>query len=56
MTGVVVLIWGGGKTDYFCEQDWTGQISLIRHDNSDFRRMMKPLRIASETSIAPRAP
>ena len=43
MAGVVVLIWGGGKTNYFCKQDWTGQISLIRHDNSGFRRAMEPL-------------
>jgi hypothetical protein len=43
MAGVVVLIWGGGKTDYFCTQGWTGQISLISHDNSGFRRTMEPL-------------
>jgi hypothetical protein len=43
MAGVVVLIWGGGKTDYFCKQDWTGQISLIRHDNSGFRRTTESL-------------
>jgi hypothetical protein len=48
MAGVVVLIWGRGKTDYFCKQDWTGQISLIRHDNSGFPRTMEPLRTASE--------
>jgi hypothetical protein len=32
MTAVVVLIWGARETEYFGEQDWTGQISLIRHD------------------------
>jgi hypothetical protein len=32
MTAVVVLIWGARETEYFGKQDWTGQISLIRHD------------------------
>jgi hypothetical protein len=37
------LIWVCGEAESFCIQDWTGQISLIRHDKSDFRRMsMEP--------------
>jgi hypothetical protein len=23
------LIWGQGEAEYFCDDDWTGQISLI---------------------------
>jgi hypothetical protein len=38
MAGVVSLIWGKREAEYFCRQDWTGQISLIRHDKSGFRR------------------
>jgi hypothetical protein len=38
MAAVVILIWGGGEAEYFCKQDWTGQISLIRHDKSGCRR------------------
>jgi hypothetical protein len=45
MAGVVILIWGNGEAEYFCKQDWTRQISLIRHDKSDFRR--------SDGAIAP---
>jgi hypothetical protein len=26
---------------YFCEGDWTGQISLMRHEKSDFTRSDK---------------
>jgi hypothetical protein len=28
----LVLIWDGGEAEYFCDNIWTGQISLIRHD------------------------
>jgi hypothetical protein len=38
MAGVVILIWGEREAEYFCRQDWTGQISLIRHDKSGCRR------------------
>jgi hypothetical protein len=33
------VIWVGCEADYFLSDDWTGQISLIRHDKSDFRRI-----------------
>src|SRR2546429_1188716 len=29
MAGFVVLIWGGREPEYFCERDWTGQITLM---------------------------
>ena len=32
------VIWGQVEADYFSREDWTGQISLIRHDKSGFRR------------------
>ena len=32
------VIWVKRERKYFCEGDWTGQISLMRHDKSDFRR------------------
>lgn len=35
------VIWDDDKADYFSSEDWTGQISLIRHDKSDFRRIGK---------------
>jgi hypothetical protein len=38
MAAIVSLIWGGRETEYFLREDWTTQISLIRHDKSDFRR------------------
>jgi hypothetical protein len=33
------VIWGANKADYFLREGWTGQISLIRHDKSGFRRI-----------------
>jgi hypothetical protein len=32
------VIWVEIEADYFSREDWTGQISLIRHDKSGFRR------------------
>ncbi len=29
----MLVIWGRDKAKYFCKQDWTGSISLIRFDN-----------------------
>jgi hypothetical protein len=38
------VIWGEVEADYFLREDWTGQISLIRHDKSGFpRTSMEPL-------------
>ncbi|MFL6812425.1 MAG: hypothetical protein ACJ8EK_00120, partial [Bradyrhizobium sp.] len=31
---VIVLIWVKRRKEYFCKWDWTGQIRLIRLDNS----------------------
>ena len=28
MARFLELIWGGSEAEYFCERDWTGQISL----------------------------
>jgi hypothetical protein len=33
------VIWVGCEAEYFLRDNWTGQISLIRHDKSDFRRI-----------------
>jgi hypothetical protein len=30
------LIWVSGEAEYFCKQDWTGQITLIRFNKSGF--------------------
>jgi len=38
MTEVIVLIWGEREAEYLCNQDWTGQISLICQDKLDFAR------------------
>jgi hypothetical protein len=35
---VVKMIWTKNEAEYFCKQDWTGQISLMRHEKLDFRR------------------
>jgi hypothetical protein len=35
---LVELICPMGKAEYFCAQDWTGRIALIRLDNLAFRR------------------
>ncbi len=32
------VIWVKREPEYFCKGDWTGQITLMRHDKSDFRR------------------
>jgi hypothetical protein len=32
------VIWVEIEADYFSREDWTDQISLIRHDKSGFRR------------------
>jgi hypothetical protein len=38
------VIWAAVEADYFSREEWTGQISLIRHDKSGFRRTsMEPL-------------
>jgi hypothetical protein len=34
----IEVIWVKRERKYFCEGDWTGQISLMRRDKSDFRR------------------
>jgi hypothetical protein len=37
--GVVLpLIWGIDEAEYFCGQDWTGQITLKALQKIDFRR------------------
>jgi hypothetical protein len=41
MTGVVKMIWAKNEAEYFCNEDWTGQISLIRHEKLDFTRMAR---------------
>jgi hypothetical protein len=38
MAEVVVLIWAENEAEYLCRHDWTGQISLIRHEKLDFGR------------------
>jgi hypothetical protein len=36
--GDIEVIWGAGEAVYFCEEDWTTQISLIRLDKLAFWR------------------
>jgi hypothetical protein len=36
------VICGAGEAEYFSQQDWTGQISLIRQDKLACRRRSKP--------------
>ena len=38
MTQDMGVICAKNEAEYICKQDWTGQISLIRHAKSDFRR------------------
>jgi len=38
MASVVMLIWAENEAEYLCKHDWTGQISLMRHEKLDFRR------------------
>ena len=40
MAGVVIVIWGEREAEYLCNQDWTGQISLIWKEKLDFRRTL----------------
>jgi hypothetical protein len=41
--GCVICVFG--KSEYFFKRGWTGQISLIRHGNFDFRRKSNPARL-----------
>jgi hypothetical protein len=45
----LVLIWDNGEAKYFCDNNWTGQISLIRHDKLVSARISEA---ASMTCIA----
>jgi hypothetical protein len=38
MAGFVRVIWGRGEVVYFCERDWTGQITLKFLGKIDFTR------------------
>jgi hypothetical protein len=38
MAEVVNVIWAENEPEYFCNDHWTGQISLIRQKKLDFRR------------------
>jgi hypothetical protein len=44
MAADIGLIWAKREMDSFCEQDWTGQIVLIRFDKLPDRR--NPQRVA----------
>jgi len=44
MATVVNMICAKNEAEYFCKQDWTGQISLIRQEKLDFRRSDSPLK------------
>ena len=44
MATVVNMICAKNEVEYFCKRDWTGQISLIRHEKLDFRRSDSPLK------------
>jgi hypothetical protein len=38
MAADIEVIWAGRERENFCNQDWTGQIRLIRLNNLDFAR------------------
>jgi hypothetical protein len=38
MAEMVQVICAENEVEYFCKDDWTGQISLIRQEKLDFRR------------------
>jgi hypothetical protein len=38
MAGDMPVIWLGGKLEYFCDEGWTGQISLKCLDKLGFTR------------------
>jgi hypothetical protein len=38
MAEMVQVICPENEVEYFCKDDWTGQISLIRYAKLDFRR------------------
>jgi hypothetical protein len=40
------VIWVKREPEYFCKGDWTGQITLMRHDKSDFGRRSMTLMLA----------
>jgi hypothetical protein len=44
MAAIVNMICAKNEAEYFCKQDWTGQISLMRHEKLDFRRIATPLK------------
>ena len=52
MTAVVNMICAKNEAEYLCNDDWTGQISLIRHEKLDFRRSAG---IASTSGFDPSA-
>jgi hypothetical protein len=46
---VIVLIWVKRRKEYFCKWDWTGQIRLIRLDNSPSAQTPVPKPAAART-------
>jgi hypothetical protein len=55
MAAVVNMIWAENEAEYICGHDWTGQISLIRHDKLDFRRDAMPRPAEADTGSPVRA-
>jgi hypothetical protein len=53
---VIKVIWVFGKSEYFFNHGWTGQISLIGHDNFRFRRKSNPARRAGFCDITTQTP
>jgi len=47
----IVLIWVKRRKEYFCKWDWTGQIILIRLDNSPSAKLSVPNPAAARTMM-----
>jgi hypothetical protein len=43
MRKILDVIWGAWEQKYFCQQDWTGGITLICFNKFDFTRKRDPL-------------
>jgi hypothetical protein len=50
--GLVEVIWVGAERNYFCNRDWTPQITLIRFNKSVFCENAPPVKAQLFTTTA----
>jgi hypothetical protein len=55
MAGVLEVIWVRREPKYFCNQGWTGQITLIRFDKSAVSRISTIGQARAFSSVDPLA-